>query len=206
MVITLAELYPELHFILQMSAEASSPDGQTEIDAIHSQIDVQKRPPGSLQNVKDAALYIVRLPTLSFGLLSRPLSERVLAELRAHLSVLRASPSAKLVLVLSLLPEPGSCNADVEAAARTRDLCHMQLSNQQEMDVEELVNMVNGLQDNVGGLMVVHKLNLRDSATVAFTIQYQFNANGIQRQPQQQHQEQKSASRNSRLEQFGAWI
>ncbi|KAF3390861.1 O-methyltransferase bik3 [Talaromyces pinophilus] len=176
MAMALAELYPGLHFVLQVSPELS-PNGTEDF---HPRIEVQKRPSGSMQVVKDAALYIVRLPTLSFGMSGHSLSDRALAELRAHLGVLRADPSMKLILVLCLLPEPGSVNADVEAAARARDLCRLQLSNEQEMGVTELVEMVNNVQDNMGGLVVVNKLNLRNSATAAFAIQYQVNTTRMQ--------------------------
>lgn len=189
----LAELYPGLHFVLQMSAESSS-NSPTRTEDFHPRIEVQKRISGSSQVVKDAALYIVRLPTLSSGASAHSLSERALAELRAHLAVLRADPTAKLILTLCILPEPGSVNADVEAAARARDLCRLQLSNEQEMGVTELVDMINNVQDNIGGLIVVNKLNLRNSATVALAIQYQANTMRMQQQGTNQQQ---AATRNN---------
>lgn len=176
MAMALAELYPGLHFILQVNAESS----QNGIEDFHPRIETQKRPPGSVQIVKDAALYIVRLPTLSFGIPGHSLSDRALSELRAHLGLLRSDPSMKLILVLCLLPEPGSVNADVEAAARARDLCRLQLGNEHEMDVTEIVEMVHNVQDNMGGLVVVNKLNLRNSTTVALAIQYQVNTMRMQ--------------------------
>lgn len=133
-----------------------------------------------MQVVKDAALYIVRFPTLSLGMSGHSLSDRALAELRAHLGVLRVDTSMKLILVLCLIPEPGSVNTDVEAAARARDLYRLQLTNEQEIEITELVEMVNNVQDNMGGLVVVNKLNLRNSATVALAIQYQVNTVRIQ--------------------------
>ncbi|RAO67410.1 uncharacterized protein BHQ10_003422 [Talaromyces amestolkiae] len=176
MAMALAELYPGLHFVLQVNTELSS----NGTEDFHPRIEVQKRPPGSMQVVKDAALYIVRLPTLSPGMPGHSLSDRALAELRAHLGVLRADTSMKLILVLCLIPEPGSVNADVEAAARARDLCRLQLSNEREIGVTDLVEMVNNMQDNMGGLIVVNKLNLRNSATVALAIQYQVNTMKMQ--------------------------
>uniref|UniRef100_A0A093VIS0 O-methyltransferase FtmD n=1 Tax=Talaromyces marneffei PM1 TaxID=1077442 RepID=A0A093VIS0_TALMA len=176
MAMALIELYPGLHFILQVDTGVS-PSGTEDF---HPRIEVQKRHSGSIQAVRDAALYIVNLPALSFGTPGQSLSDRVLAELRAHLGVLRSDSSMKIILVLCLLPEPGSVIAEVEAAALARDLYRLQLGNEHEMGVAEIVEMVNNVQDNMGGLVVVNKLNLRNSATVALAIQYQANTVRLQ--------------------------
>lgn len=176
MAMALAELYPSLHFVLQEYTESSP----SRTEDFHPRIEFQKRSLGSMQVIKDAGLYIVRLPTLSFGLPGQSSSDRAIAELRAHLGVLRADPSMKLILVLCVLPEPGSVTADVEAAARARDLCRLQLSNDKEIDIMEITEMVNNVQDNMGGLVVVNKLNLRNSATIALAIQYQVNTTRMQ--------------------------
>lgn len=105
---------------------------------------------------------------------SLPLPARILAELRAHLGVLRAnSTSVTLVLAPRVLPEPGSVEPNVEAMARLCDLSRLQLANEREMEMGELVEMVNSVHDSMGWLVVVNKLRSRNSATMALGIKYQ---------------------------------
>lgn len=140
----------------------------------NTRIAVQQRAPGAPQTVKNAAVYILRLPAPSPGVPSHTLLAQILAELRAHLSVLRANHSAvTLVLAPRLLPEPGSVNPDVEATARLHDLSRLQLTNEGEMEIGELVKMVNSVHDSMGWLVVVNKLRLNNTAMMALGVKYQ---------------------------------
>ena len=162
-------------------SRGSSPSnlGGAEKKAEHgSQIVVQKRAPGAQQTVKDAAVYILQLPPRTEGLANKTLSARILAELKAHLGVLRANASATLLLAPRLLPEPGTVEPAVEASARVRDLCRLQLANEREMEIGEIVEMVNTVHDDVGRLVVVNKLRSRDSESVAMGIKYQAYGDG----------------------------
>ena len=137
-------------------------------------ITVQQRAPEALQPVKDAAVYILHLPAPSPVVPSYSLPARILAELRAHLGVLRANnTSINLILESRLLPEPGTVEPDVEAMARLRDLSRLQLSNEREMEMGELVEIVNSVQDSIGRLVVINKLRSRHSAMVALGVKYQ---------------------------------
>ena len=135
-------------------------------------ITLQKRTPGSPQTIKDAAVYIVRV-LAPWGASSQSLPTTIVAELRAHLGVLRANTAATLILAPRLLPEPGSVAPDVEAMARLHDFTKLQLTNEREMEMEELVDIVNSVHDNKGRLIVVNKLRSPDSATVALGVKYQ---------------------------------
>jgi hypothetical protein len=170
----LAELYPTLHFIVQLSEPASTNSAVEAGKAkeFSHRITVQRRVPEALQTVKDAAVYILHLPPPSPEVPSHSLPARILAELRAHLGVLRANTSATLILAPRLLPEPGTVDPDVEAMARLRDLSRLQLANDREMEMGELVEMVNSVHDNMGWLVVVNKLRSRNSATVALGVKY----------------------------------
>ena len=171
----LAELYPTLRFIVQVSEPAST-NGSVEVGKakeLNHRITVQKRAPGGLQTVKDAVVYILRLPASSPAVLSQSLPASILGELRAHLGVLRANTAATLILMVRLLPEPGTVDPDVEALARLRDLSRLQLANEREMEMEETVEMVNSVHDSIGCLVVVNKLRSRNSATVALAVKYQ---------------------------------
>ena len=171
----LAERYPALRFVVQISEAATKDAIESEkVKDLGSRIILQKRSPGAAQNVKDAAVYIVR-PSASLSTGSpHSLRERILVELRAHLGVLRTTHrSVTLVLAPRLLPEPGSVEPELEAMARLRDLSREQLGNVREMEMEELIDVVNSVRDSTGFLIVVNKLRSPDSARVALGIRYQ---------------------------------
>lgn len=142
-----------------------------------ARITVQKRAAGSPQTVRDAAVYMVRVaaPSCSPPLLLA----YVAAELRAHLAVLRANPAATLVLAPRPLPDPGSVDPSVEAAACLRDLAKTQLlAGGRDVDVAELVDLVGGVRDGGGGLVVVNRLHARNCATVALGVKYRAGGDG----------------------------
>lgn len=180
----LADLFPALHFVVQLLQAARA--GQTEdgthtngggVNAHGGRISLETRVPGSLQTVKDAAVYMLRTPSPPHSLgQDRVLAEHILAELRAHLGVLRANAAVTFVLVLRPLPDPGSVGVDVEATACVRDLSKMQLTNESEMQVGEVVQLVESVQDGVGRLAVVNKLLSPNSATVALVVKYHFDS------------------------------
>ncbi|KAL9111234.1 MAG: hypothetical protein Q9227_004312 [Pyrenula ochraceoflavens] len=183
----LAELYPSLRFVVQLSEQKGSGSsgpksrgasppvlGGAEKDAEHgSCISVRKRTSGAPQTVRNAAVYILHLPLRSQGMTSKTLSAWILAELRAHLGVLRANTSATLLLAPHLLPEPGTVESDAEALARVRDLFLLQLANEGEIEMGEMAEMIHSVHDDVGRLVVVNKLRSRNSGTVALGIKYQ---------------------------------
>ncbi len=196
----LADLYPSLHFIVQMSepgpsghvrrqsgsnrwplatstslSRASTPgvkSGELR-QQLNPRITVQQRAPGTLQSVYDAAVYILRLPSPSPEMPSGSLPAQFIAELRAHIGVLRASSCAELVITAHLLPEPGTVDPNIEAIARLRDLSLFQLANEREFEMLELMDILNSVRDNMGRLMLVNKLRSHNNATVAFKVQYQ---------------------------------
>ncbi|KAI1493818.1 O-methyltransferase family protein [Biscogniauxia mediterranea] len=175
----LSELYPALRFIVQMNDPVDIENGGGKAGEFNPRITVDRRSPASPQTVKDAAVYILRLPSHSPGIPSRSLPARILAELAAHLGILRTNSSAALVLVPHLLPEPGTVDPDVEALARLRDLSRLQLANEREMEMGELVDLVHSVHDGMGRLVVVNKLRTRNSTTVALGVKYQTYADGL---------------------------
>lgn len=140
---------------------------------LNCRITIQQRAPGTPQSVYDAAVYILRLPSPSPAMPSESLPARIIAELRAHIGVLRASSGATLVLIARLLPEPGTVDPDVEAIARLRDLSLLQMANEREMEITELMEILNSVRDSMGRLVLVNKLRSRTNATVAFQVRYQ---------------------------------
>ncbi|KAF8852509.1 hypothetical protein BDZ45DRAFT_678306 [Acephala macrosclerotiorum] len=160
---TLAEMHPSLRFIVQMAPDHY---GMGKPDESSGRITVQERIPAAVQVVKNAAVYILRLTT--------PFTPaQMLGELSAHLGVLRANTSATLILALPLLPEPGAVSPDIEAKARLRDLCRLQLTNQCELESGELLEVINSVGDSNGRLVVASRLQSPQSAPVALGVKYQ---------------------------------
>ncbi|PTU25434.1 hypothetical protein P175DRAFT_0426745 [Aspergillus ochraceoroseus IBT 24754] len=200
--VALANLYPSVHFIVQMippssgwispirpptpcsrhddprqlsanSAHTGSTLGTSNPTGHAAGVSVQQRAPATPQLVSDAAVYILNLPSPSPSTSFSSLFGRIMAELRAHLDILRANPAATLVLIPRLLPETGTVNPEVEASARLRDLSLLQLANERELELAELLNMLHSVSDNMGRLVVVNKLQSRDSVAIVLEVRYQ---------------------------------
>jgi len=184
---TLARLNPTLRFIVQLTNTGSTNGAilqqrsaqnlvETDIlgDNLNRRIVVQHRAPASPQTVKDAAVYMLNLPSLSAAVGGDSLRNRILAELRTHAEILRVNTSATLILLPDLLfDDAGTDDRDVKATAYLRDLSLWQMTNEWGMDLAELMELVNGVQDGMGRLVISDKLRLRNGATVALHVKYQ---------------------------------
>ena len=133
----------------------------------NAKILVQKRTHTVVQQVKDAAVYILRLnsPSHSFP-------TQIRAELKAHLGVLSGNTSATLILAPRLLPEPKTVDPHQEAMARLRDLSRQQLTNECDLELSEASEIVQSVHDSRGGLVVVNKLRSRNSPAIALEVRY----------------------------------
>ncbi|RYP10915.1 hypothetical protein DL764_000351 [Monosporascus ibericus] len=172
MAMKLADLHPPLCFVVQMSSSADL----NGTPGSHHRITVQQRMPGAPQLVRDAALFIVRLQATC----ASAVSSRIRAELGAHVGILRANPRSRLLLVLpSVLRDNqqqqpgGGASPEIEAMARMRDLAFWQLANEREMEMATLLDLVNGVRDGLGRLMVVNKFGARNHPAVAIEVRYQ---------------------------------
>ncbi|KAF3058613.1 hypothetical protein GL218_05399 [Daldinia childiae] len=135
-----------------------------------SRIVVQQRTPGAPQQIRDAALFIVRLPATS-----HVLSSRVSGELNAHIGALSLNPRARLLLVIpSVLRDTGGgTGVEIEVQARLRDLAFWQLTNEGELDMEALIGLISGVRDGAGQLAIVNKFAATHHPAIAFEIRYQ---------------------------------
>ena len=95
------------------------------------------------------------------------------SELSAHVEVLRANPTSRLMLTALVLPAPGTVNVDTEAAARLRDLSLLQLANGRQAESTEMVDVLNGVRDGAGGLVLTNEIRSTNSPLVAFEVRYQ---------------------------------
>ena len=159
---------------MQISGQADPSPCLAEQDL---RITVAIRAQGGRQTVTDAAVYILHLPSASASLSSAPaLASAILGELQVHLGVLHASRGVMLILTARLLPHPGSIlDPDIEAMARSRDLSLRQLTNEGEIEMQELLAMIDTVRDSVGKLAVTSKL-YRENIVVALVVKYQFDA------------------------------
>ncbi|KAK4233609.1 hypothetical protein C8A03DRAFT_19340 [Achaetomium macrosporum] len=183
---TLATLYPALHFVVQLSktrasmataSRSTGRPGPTEAgiaDESGRRISIQRRAPGTPQPIKDGAMYILHLPSSSPAVRSAsPSASIIIADLQAHAAILREKPSAMLVVVSDLPPKSGAVDEAAEAKACVRDLSWLQLMNERAMDIGELMDLITGVEDGMGHLVVVNKLLSRDSTKLALCVKYQ---------------------------------
>ncbi|KAG8158468.1 hypothetical protein KVR01_011590 [Diaporthe batatas] len=138
-------------------------------------LSVTYRSAGMPQHVKDAAVYILHLPTVtprpSLGGSSTFI---IKSELQSYLGPLRVNGSILLVLTTRLLPEPGSpCGPVVETVARARDLCMRQLAGEGEMEMSEILGMIEATRDNGGRLVVTNQLRAHNNLVVGLVVKHQ---------------------------------
>ena len=174
---SLAPLHPTFRFVVQISDLTGDSSSFTEPD-LGQQITVTNRARGSRQIVTDAAVYILHLPLISAVSSSAPvLANEILCELQVHLGVLHASRGVMLILTARVLPRRGSiADPGIEAMARSRDFSLRQLTNEGEIEMEELLEMINTVRDSVGELIVINTLRSRDNLVAALVVKYQFSA------------------------------
>jgi hypothetical protein len=169
MAATLAKLYPSLRFIVQM---ASKPEPNNSSVAAPSSIVTEQRAPGAPQHARDAALFIARMAPQDGNI-----STRIRTELHAHIGVLSANRRARLLLVLPSVLREHSGTDDLEteadAMARLRDLTFWQLTNGCELEMSALLDLVHGVHDGAGRLVVVNKFAAHYHPAVALETRYQ---------------------------------
>lgn len=169
----LSTLCPTLRFAVQTAKVErirGGEGGQVEDQSISVRI------PGSSQPVEDAAVYILQVPQFVHPIIhceDQSLDPWLQAELWAHFGLLGKNPSATLILIPRVYPEPGSVERAVENAARLVDLTKMQLSNERQCDLKELEAALSTVRDNLGRLVVVNRMTLCSTTMVALGIKYQ---------------------------------
>ncbi|CAK1361635.1 hypothetical protein CB0940_03009 [Cercospora beticola] len=142
---------------------------------VKQRLSIQPRAMGAVQTIGSASVYILRCPALSPVLDWKTWQQRVHAELRAHINVLRTNAACRLLLVARALPSQADMpNADVEGCARLRDLSLLQLSNSSELDRGTLRAFIHSLRQGSGGsLLLVQEYRSPASPFVAFEMRYE---------------------------------
>ncbi|KAE9364955.1 nonfunctional aflatoxin co-regulatory protein [Stipitochalara longipes BDJ] len=169
----LAQRYPLLRFVVQVSEAESLSSNQPINNQLNERISVQKRVNGLPQTLKDAAVYMVRLTLPALTTSSAQLRAQILAELRAHLGVLSANLASTLILEIRVLPESKTVDPCVEAKARVLDLSLLQFGSDTSLEMSELTDLVYSVQNNGSGRLVVFKkLSSCNSPLVVLGVKY----------------------------------
>ncbi|KAG5933087.1 hypothetical protein E4U53_001094 [Claviceps sorghi] len=170
----LARLFPKLRFLVQLpcrpsSCEPSLCDSCDPSDP--DQIVITSRMPGTPQSMTSAAVYVLHL--------SSSLPCHVLTELQAHLPALRMSSGVMLIMTTRFLPGPEEpMHMRQAAVAHARGLIMYQMTNEVEMDLSSLLQMIDTVRDSTGKMVLVHKLCSCSGTAVALMVRYQLVAAG----------------------------
>ncbi len=172
---SLAELYPSLSFVVQTKDAVHASNGLYDAATKScSRISVQHRSVGEPQTVKDGAVYLVRLTSSTLAAPFAQLRSRALAELHAHVSILRANPAANLILQLGAVTGGVPDNSYVKEMACVLDVFMLQFGSDRSMDLSDALDLVHSVQDSSGGRLVVsNQLCSADNASVVLRIRYQ---------------------------------
>lgn len=162
--------------LMHMASWPSNATVEQRDAGITYRLGVQQRPRGTLQFITDAAVYIIRLSSPSPTMTTRDIVNQAAIELSAHMDVLRTNPLARVLLLLRVLPRPGTVDVDTELSARVRDLSLLQLVNGREVEREEIVEILDAVRDYAGGLVLTGELRSPRSSMVALEIRYQTHA------------------------------
>ncbi|KAI9373002.1 hypothetical protein BJX61DRAFT_505057 [Aspergillus egyptiacus] len=141
--------------------------------AIRSRVSVQPRAAAAPQTVLGAAVYILRVPSPSPMQPWAKLRSQTVLELQAHLQVLRTQPTSRLMITALVLPPPGTVDPETESLVRLRDLSLLQLANGRQPTKTEIVEIVTGVRDSGGCLVVTREMHTTASAAIGLEVRYE---------------------------------
>ena len=142
---------------------------------LRSRVALQRSPRTATQTVQGAAVYILHLPRPSLGLASGSLGPYVITCLQAHLDVLQLNPTSRMLLLIRPFPGDETCPG-VTAQTRLRDLSHWQLTNNYDLDVQDVVRLLPSACNGLGRLVLVNKV--RDGHRTIVALEIRFKAYG----------------------------
>ncbi|KAF9692993.1 hypothetical protein EKO04_009300 [Ascochyta lentis] len=172
--VAIADVAPAIHIVVQLIQPTAVNNKITSLvdearRDINDRIEIHKKISVGAQLVTDASIYILRLEMTS------SMRSVLLAELTAHLGLLRANPAATLIVAPPLLLEPGIAGSNMEAQGRLRDLYYYQLTGEYELELNELIKMIKSTHDKHGRLVVINQLRCGSGATGAVSVKYEFS-------------------------------
>ncbi|OJI99524.1 hypothetical protein ASPVEDRAFT_81137 [Aspergillus versicolor CBS 583.65] len=185
----LAALAPALQFVIQTSSPNNGHSGLMAgsdggmggpswmtshlPSSISSRVTVQTRPAAASQTVLGAAIYILRIPSPSSALSWATIRSQTILELQAHLQVLRAQSSSRLILTVLVIPPPGAVDQGTEAMVRVREMSLLQLTNERLPSKTEIIDLLTAIRDSAGGLVLTREIYAPASAATGLEVKYQ---------------------------------
>lgn len=160
--------FPRLNFIVQdlpetvEKAKKAFEEDHSIDDTIKARIEFMPHDFFQPQPVSDAHVYFLRMIIHDWA---DGEARKILQQLRV---VLEQNPSARIVLMDTVLPPPGSTSILQEQQLRVRDLMMMQVFNARERELDDWKSLLNDV-----GMQVTHQHQPEDSVMGLLTAQLQ---------------------------------
>ena len=136
-VISLAEAFPHLKFVVQdMPANAENGRKMLGDSPLAARITFQGHDFTTPQPVRDAEVYLLRMILHDWP------DDQSAKIVRNLVDAMKDRPSARLLIMDTVLPKPGSVPVSAERLVRVRDLTMLQSCNSGERDLDDWKNLL----------------------------------------------------------------
>ncbi|KAI4166339.1 MAG: hypothetical protein LQ342_000229 [Letrouitia transgressa] len=170
--IALANAFPKLKFVVQDLPDTVA-DTHTYLspqpESVRSRITTQGHNFFTPETYQGADVYLLRMILHDW-----PAAEATTI-LRNLLDALKVNPKARLIIMDTVLPVPGSIGATEEALLRVRDLAMIQAFNSKERELGEFIDLFNKANDEEGGLVLRNTIKPPGSVMSVMEVAYQPN-------------------------------
>ncbi|KAL9094170.1 MAG: hypothetical protein Q9165_003585 [Trypethelium subeluteriae] len=168
--IALANAFPDLTFITQdlpdtVANAAKLLSAQT--DSIGRRISARAYNFFTPQPIQDGDVYLFRMIMHDWK------KAECIAILRNQLKPLKAKPSARVLIMDTVLPPPGSISSVEEAILRVRDLAMIQSFNSTERDLTEFQELFGESKDEDGSLVLKNVIRPAGSVMSVLEVAYE---------------------------------
>ncbi|KAL2061151.1 hypothetical protein VTL71DRAFT_7424 [Oculimacula yallundae] len=168
--IALATAFPDLRFVVEDLPETVENSNHILAplpESIRARITTCGHNFFTPQPVTTAQVYLLRMILHDW-----PAAEAVTI-LSNHLEVLKANPSARLLIMDTVLPVSGSVSKNEEALLRVRDLAMVQAFNSKERELEEFQDLFLKTRDAEGGLVLKNTFRPVESVMTIMEVAYE---------------------------------
>jgi len=168
--IALAEAFPKLRFVVMDLPDTISNAPNllsAHPESISSRISTRSYDFFTPQLFKGADVYLLRMILHDW-----PHTDALLI-LKNHLEALKANPNARMVIMDTVLPLPGSISTVEEALLRVRDLTMIQSFNSKERELGEFTELFSQACDQEGSLVLRNIVKPPGSSMSVMEVGYQ---------------------------------
>ena len=177
--VTLAKAFPDLNFIVQDlpgTIANSKSLLSTQPESVRSRITTQAHDFFTPQPVSRADVYLFRMilhdwPTAD----AVAILKQILPAMRLHLG-----GGARIVIMDTVLPPPGSMAVVEEALLRVRDLTMLQAFNSRERELSDFEDLLRQVKDDEGGGLVLRNV-VKPPGSVASVMEIVYEGSGKRR-------------------------